>query len=121
MGKRWSEIARRLNNRPGDAVKNWWNSNQNKRKRGGRRESSYRDAQPQVHVPAPAFDNYRIPSPVGGISFIASPTAHPSNARRGFPNPTVAIPDPYVTIPYVSTDGKDGDYHPAPSPRESKR
>lgn len=33
MGKRWAEIARRLNNRSDNAVKNWWNGGMNRRKR----------------------------------------------------------------------------------------
>ncbi|KAI0425211.1 Homeodomain-like protein [Xylaria sp. FL1042] len=33
LGKRWAEIARRLNNRSDNAVKNWWNGSQNRRKR----------------------------------------------------------------------------------------
>lgn len=34
MGKRWAEIARRLGNRSDNAVKNWWNGNLNRKRRG---------------------------------------------------------------------------------------
>ncbi|KAI0515338.1 Homeodomain-like protein [Xylaria bambusicola] len=40
LGKRWAEIARRLNNRSDNAVKNWWNGSQNRRKRTFRKKSS---------------------------------------------------------------------------------
>ncbi|KAL4776827.1 Homeodomain-like protein [Aspergillus nidulans var. acristatus] len=34
MGRCWAEIARRLGNRSDNAVKNWWNGNMNRKKRG---------------------------------------------------------------------------------------
>ncbi|KAI8958522.1 hypothetical protein F5Y11DRAFT_34441 [Daldinia sp. FL1419] len=37
MGKRWAEIARALNNRSDNAVKNWWNGSMNRRQRLMRR------------------------------------------------------------------------------------
>jgi Myb-like DNA-binding protein FlbD len=33
MGKRWSEIARRLHGRSDNAIKNWWNGSRNRRQR----------------------------------------------------------------------------------------
>ncbi|KAJ6784872.1 hypothetical protein PWT90_00892 [Aphanocladium album] len=40
IGKRWAEIARRLHGRSDNAVKNWWNGSQNRRKRFDRRRNA---------------------------------------------------------------------------------
>ena len=41
IGKRWAEIARRLHGRSDNAVKNWWNGSQNRRKRMDRRKVNH--------------------------------------------------------------------------------
>ncbi|KAH7385306.1 hypothetical protein DE146DRAFT_197471 [Phaeosphaeria sp. MPI-PUGE-AT-0046c] len=53
MGKRWAEIARRLKGRSDNAVKNWWNGGQNRRKRNpDRPESSPRE---HMHPSQPGY------------------------------------------------------------------
>ncbi|KAH8160842.1 hypothetical protein CIB48_g7422 [Xylaria polymorpha] len=64
LGKRWAEIARRLNNRSDNAVKNWWNGSQNRRKRllQRRRVSHGYDGHHQTHHhPAAPLDHPRRP------------------------------------------------------------
>ncbi|KAL6704058.1 hypothetical protein ACN47E_008822 [Coniothyrium glycines] len=57
MGKRWAEIARRLKGRSDNAVKNWWNGGQNRRKRNPERP----DQRSPEHMSHP-HSGYHYPS-----------------------------------------------------------
>jgi Myb-like DNA-binding protein FlbD len=67
IGKKWADIARRLNNRSDNAVKNWWNGNVTRRDRQSHRRAQRqglrhrRDCTPlrQSHMPCDAS----LPSP----------------------------------------------------------
>ncbi|KAI1112582.1 Homeodomain-like protein [Nemania sp. NC0429] len=63
LGKRWAEIARRLNNRSDNAVKNWWNGNQNRRRRSmqRRRPSCPYDGHQSLSHAAASLDQPRRP------------------------------------------------------------
>lgn len=60
MGKRWAEIARRLKGRSDNAVKNWWNGGQNRRKRNPDRPDHYHHPHPHphdhMHLEQPDYD-----------------------------------------------------------------
>jgi Myb-like DNA-binding protein FlbD len=101
MGKRWAEIARRLKGRSDNAVKNWWNGGQNRRKRNPERDeqrgheqmpSGYmyssapqphirHDEQPQQHM------QHHLPPPMSRES-----TEYYSQSRRPSLNPSLNSP-----------------------------
>ncbi|RKF77961.1 Transcription factor MYB24 [Golovinomyces cichoracearum] len=57
MGKRWAEIARRLQNRSDNAVKNWWNGSMNRRRRHFlRQKSSISSLHSQVSTQSHNYD-----------------------------------------------------------------
>ncbi|KAF4342288.1 myb-like DNA-binding [Fusarium beomiforme] len=92
IGKRWAEIARRLNGRSDNAVKNWWNGSQNRRRRSDRRRATHEnDYYPMNHsrlsistqpLPVPGSQ----PSPLTGtavrhpMSWVDAPLPSPCSS-----------------------------------------
>lgn len=102
MGKRWAEIARRLKGRSDNAVKNWWNGGQNRRKRNPERP----DQRPREHV-HPSQPTYQYPTGPHGISHHDEPLVQSYHqSRRPSLNPpmdsphAIKLPQPQRFEPY---------------------
>jgi Myb-like DNA-binding protein FlbD len=100
MGKRWAEIARRLNGRSDKAVNKWWNGGHNRRKRNPERPDSRDHEQtlpPQAayHYPhsqhgaeAPHISHHSLPS----VRDYSEPSPYYSQSRRPSQNPPMHSP-----------------------------
>ncbi|KAI0872038.1 Homeodomain-like protein [Hypoxylon argillaceum] len=90
LGKRWAEIARRLNNRSDNAVKNWWNGNQNRRRRTMQRRRAscgYDGHQTHQHAAAP-LDHPRRPQ----LGLATGTHMFPAAGHRHEPVSPCAVP-----------------------------
>ncbi|KAJ2894709.1 hypothetical protein MKZ38_007297 [Zalerion maritima] len=76
IGKRWADIARKLNGRSDNQVKNWWNGSMNRRRRA---ESKRQHDQQQPNSSVASFSPPEPPSPAVG-QYPASQLPLPSPA-----------------------------------------
>ncbi|KAI0169438.1 Homeodomain-like protein [Hypoxylon sp. FL1284] len=113
IGRRWAEIARRLDNRCDNTVKNWWNGGQNRRIRKDRRRASRQSGRhdeahegltiqaargtaafPEHGCTAPAVYNLTTP-----LRPQLSPCQSLSTASVQYVSPVPPVPRPGASIP----------------------
>ncbi|KZZ99366.1 Myb transcription factor [Moelleriella libera RCEF 2490] len=93
IGKKWAEIARRLNGRSDNAVKNWWNGSQNRQKR---RNQSRRQAQEQSTITGREFS--RMP-----VVRESDQPSHPSQTPADTRSPGLNGQSPHATTWHTAT------------------
>ncbi|KAF9870855.1 myb-like DNA-binding domain-containing protein [Colletotrichum karsti] len=114
IGKRWAEIARRLHGRSDNAVKNWWNGSQNRRKRHDRRRanqgSSGYDDRRYFSRPTLTLNPHAsaLPLPRHAISSPVSPTFYSHGHGLPYYHLESPLPSPCSTAS-PGSDALDGE------------
>ncbi|KAK0670865.1 hypothetical protein QBC41DRAFT_317092 [Cercophora samala] len=131
VGKRWADIARHLKGRSDNAVKNWWNGSQNRRKRQDKRKATslqYHGSSQVSPLMSPMAPVPSRPLPLPQGHGMASqrplvPPLHPSSmhdARYGIETPISSpaySPDSEAAPSLMSDNGSHYGTSPqAPSP-----
>ncbi|OAQ68279.1 transcription regulator HTH, Myb-type, DNA-binding protein [Pochonia chlamydosporia 170] len=122
IGKRWAEISRHMSGRSDNAIKNWWNGSQNRRKRLARR----RESRTAATAASSAMSSPSLSSP---SSLSPSPPSlfgrTMQQARLSVVSPVLPAPRASHSIspPLFSHRNRIGswsdDFLPSPGPSES--
>ncbi|KAK3684941.1 hypothetical protein B0T22DRAFT_464536 [Podospora appendiculata] len=90
IGKRWAEIARRLQGRSDNAVKNWWNGSQNRRKRHDRRKANlHGDSYDEPAAMSP-YSRAHLQGPLNTLPIQATRPPPSMQQQRPLPPPLLA-------------------------------